>query len=814
MTASASPRKDALLRIPILKCTSDEPFLVTTCDTYGEFCVKNTFLDFRSVNASSTDSMSPEKQPRRTKSLELDGSQNYDVDTPSTIFSRASPCRWSMTPSSAANVDDYVRASINLNIPCPVANEADAIYLTAPDVHPSRNETLTQCSTATSPDTPCGTPLASQSHPAHNGSTSGDEETIAPHIRDIVLEQTKLQEEREAWARTAIQAENVQVILNSCDCHCKQYLHGPNETHWQGHSTQHRDELHICDLIRLPVTPQQQLQCQQQHSSSHFMPAAGPALQQRQQQWQSPFFMPAEETLKQEEQGQQQQQRTVPSPRQMPNTEFTQCMNGAHGVMMPVYTAAQQGLQHQAPVFQSDCGNECQQPQGYYQEESHAGVRQGNQRLGFRYQVIEQQTPVCSSFSMSDHSNQPSSTEDQYSEMSTSHWKTGVREHAPMFNVAQPMGMPSTWIMGMHSSAEQMGMPSDGTMGMGNAELMGTHGMEPMGMPGEGQKRMPCVGQMGAASAEPTGMPCVGPVGILVAGPMGMPGARTVEMRCAEPMGIPSAKPMGISGAGPMGMHNTELRGAASAEPTGMSCGGPMGILGAGPGMRSADPMGMRSAEPMGMPGVRSVEMPGAQAVEFRSAEQTGMPMRMRSAEQMGIHSGKSVHRVRSRFNSFPTSNRYSHSEPCSHNRIPRKRNLHQEFLCDNMERAVTTIMIRNIPNRYKQSEFVEEINKNGFDGTYDFVYLPMDLSTCSNVGYAFINFIHEQYAVKAMQAFTGYRFSMYQNASKKVVCISVAHIQGFETNLKHYQQTAINDSRINEHRPLVKPVASQPAHN
>ena len=50
--------------------------------------------------------------------------------------------------------------------------------------------------------------------------------------------------------------------------------------------------------------------------------------------------------------------------------------------------------------------------------------------------------------------------------------------------------------------------------------------------------------------------------------------------------------------------------------------------------------------------------------------------------------------------------------------------------------------MLRNIPNRYSQVSLLEEIDQEGFKGTYDFFYLPMDTQNRTNVGYAFINFM------------------------------------------------------------------------
>ena len=38
--------------------------------------------------------------------------------------------------------------------------------------------------------------------------------------------------------------------------------------------------------------------------------------------------------------------------------------------------------------------------------------------------------------------------------------------------------------------------------------------------------------------------------------------------------------------------------------------------------------------------------------------------------------------------------------------------------------------MIRNIPNRYTQKQFAQELIQNGFEDKFDFLYLPIDTAT------------------------------------------------------------------------------------
>lgn len=69
-----------------------------------------------------------------------------------------------------------------------------------------------------------------------------------------------------------------------------------------------------------------------------------------------------------------------------------------------------------------------------------------------------------------------------------------------------------------------------------------------------------------------------------------------------------------------------------------------------------------------------------------------------------------------------------------------------------------TTIMMRNIPNAYTSSSFVELLDANGFWGSYDFVYLPIDFRTHVNLGYAFINFVSNTDAQNFKNYFDGFQ--------------------------------------------------------
>merc|ERR1712048_1527104 len=52
-----------------------------------------------------------------------------------------------------------------------------------------------------------------------------------------------------------------------------------------------------------------------------------------------------------------------------------------------------------------------------------------------------------------------------------------------------------------------------------------------------------------------------------------------------------------------------------------------------------------------------------------------------------------------------------------------------------------TTVMMRNIPSVYTRANLLELLDQQGFHGSYDLLYLPLDFQTDLNHGYAFINF-------------------------------------------------------------------------
>jgi hypothetical protein len=139
------------------------------------------------------------------------------------------------------------------------------------------------------------------------------------------------------------------------------------------------------------------------------------------------------------------------------------------------------------------------------------------------------------------------------------------------------------------------------------------------------------------------------------------------------------------------------------------------------------------------------------------------------------------------------------------HGHVPRNEDLAAKHAGRKTDKPVTTLMLRNIPNRYTQQELIAELEMLGFgSGTFDFFYLPVDNGTMSSVGYAFVNFINPDVAQKCMAVFQGHRFRKHGLTSGKIASASVAHIQGLEDNLRHYKKAVVSTAKNKQRRPVV----------
>jgi hypothetical protein len=117
------------------------------------------------------------------------------------------------------------------------------------------------------------------------------------------------------------------------------------------------------------------------------------------------------------------------------------------------------------------------------------------------------------------------------------------------------------------------------------------------------------------------------------------------------------------------------------------------------------------------------------------------------------------------------------------------------------VETNFTTVMLRNIPNKYTQSTLLQALDARSFRGFYNFFYLPVDYKNHCNMGYAFINFVDHNAAIKFMKAFEGFQLPA---KSSKVCTVCWARVQGINANVAHYRNSPVNDLPDPSYRPLL----------
>ena len=118
---------------------------------------------------------------------------------------------------------------------------------------------------------------------------------------------------------------------------------------------------------------------------------------------------------------------------------------------------------------------------------------------------------------------------------------------------------------------------------------------------------------------------------------------------------------------------------------------------------------------------------------------------------------------------------------------------------------GMTTVMVRNVPRKCTQRMLLNDIVMEGYSEAIDFVYLPTDISTGKNLGYAFVNFTHPYYAETFRKSFHKKHLSSMRG-SRTGLSVSYAVIQGLDANVSNVLKNAsVHRIRNPEYLPLVR---------
>merc|ERR1712039_342472 len=118
----------------------------------------------------------------------------------------------------------------------------------------------------------------------------------------------------------------------------------------------------------------------------------------------------------------------------------------------------------------------------------------------------------------------------------------------------------------------------------------------------------------------------------------------------------------------------------------------------------------------------------------------------------------------------------------------------------DNSEIGRTTIMLRNLPSRFTRTNLIELLVDEGFEGSYNFVYVPMDFAGKCCLGYGFVNFKAPSDANRGWHSFAG--FCNWDSTSSCEVVWSNPH-QGVQSLIDRYRNSPVmHDSVPEEWKP------------
>ena len=131
----------------------------------------------------------------------------------------------------------------------------------------------------------------------------------------------------------------------------------------------------------------------------------------------------------------------------------------------------------------------------------------------------------------------------------------------------------------------------------------------------------------------------------------------------------------------------------------------------------------------------------------------------------------------------------------------------------------ITTVMVKNLPNQVTSEEFLYLLSDLGYQWglDVDLVYMPRDVTTCANLGYAFVNFksqsIQQSFWQLVEDRVPACKYRLVHNlsagrASQKELSIAVAKRQGAYVNADRFLK---NNTRKRKPAGMAVPLVPGP---
>jgi len=120
-------------------------------------------------------------------------------------------------------------------------------------------------------------------------------------------------------------------------------------------------------------------------------------------------------------------------------------------------------------------------------------------------------------------------------------------------------------------------------------------------------------------------------------------------------------------------------------------------------------------------------------------------------------------------------------------------------------EAEKTTVLLRNLPKDYTRTQLIELLEDEGFDGTFDFVYVPMDFSSEASLGYAFVNLTTPGDARRCWEIFDG--LAEWGRPGENTACqvMWAEPCQGLAAHVERYRSSPVMHASVpDEWKPAI----------
>lgn len=122
----------------------------------------------------------------------------------------------------------------------------------------------------------------------------------------------------------------------------------------------------------------------------------------------------------------------------------------------------------------------------------------------------------------------------------------------------------------------------------------------------------------------------------------------------------------------------------------------------------------------------------------------------------------------------------------------------------DSEEQGRNAMMMRNIPKEYTRANLIELLDKEGFNGLYQLVYVPANMDTELNYGYAFVCFTTEEDAMKYKEHFTGFKDWLVSDDKVCEVCFN-EQLPTTEGHIQRYKDSPMMHESVDDRfRPAL----------